>query len=356
MKYYRLIPLTILFAILSVFSLATITGLFNSIPKNGFSRNFLGEMTVEKKVEKPSQLKRCIGKMNNRLWFTTSIANELYSSNMVLDDFRKEQLNMPLYPKWQSANIHFIQSEQLLSWAPQVPALYQIETGGDKKTNTVVLPTTFTRGLILSPTSYILRAFLPKGKSYEQVFVKYNSTTNSIVKGKAVIEDIGDLGMLTDGMLHFDTTTSLAIYVQYFSNNVTWIDTNLNVIHRGHTIDTFTHTRASMEVYKKDKKTQKATFNAPPQFINLYSKVYNGLLFNYSGKRADNEETEGYTGGSKIDIYTISNGKYLGTLKIPLLERGAMESFDIIDGHLIAIYKDQISLFKISDELFTSNR
>lgn len=351
MKKYRFIMLTILLAIISMVTLASFTGLFSPIEKNGFNRFFLGELKSKTNLKRPSSIKGLIGKNVGRIWFSTSIANELYSADLKLGDVRLEKVNTPLNQKWQNAFLHFFENGRFYSWAPQVPALYGTNPGHDQGISAFRFPHTFTRGLMIGPASFIMRAFLPKGKSYEQAFIRYNARMDSLLVNRSITEDLGDLGMLTDGMLHYDTASHLAIYVQYFSNNITWLDTNLNVVRRGHTIDTFSHIGASMEVLQGSANRKKATFNAPPKFINIDSKVYKGLLFNYSGKRADNEEKEGYVGGSKIDVYLSIDGKYLGSWKVPSFGKDFMESFDIIDGQLLAIYKNQIVLFNIEQRL-----
>lgn len=347
----RGIILTIALASLSVIAFGAFTGMFKPIRKNGFTRIFLKELKVDNSVEKPEDLRIYVGAKSNRLYFATKEVNQLYSCDYRLQAFKKERLEIPITQKWQNNYRHFIVGDSLYSWAPQIPALYSMAIQETKGLNVIKLPYTFTRGQRIGPNSLLIRSFYPADSAFEQRFIKYNSNAEILFKNEDVTEHLNDGGMLTDGMLHYDSLNHLAVYVHFFSNQLIWLDSNLKVLKRGHTIDTFAHIDGKMEVFKKGN-AKKATYSSPPRMVNLYSQVYKGLLFNYSARRADNEEEEGYIGGSKIDLYRLDDGRYLGTLKIPSIAKETMDSFSLIDGHLIAIYQNHIVLYALDLGLF----
>ncbi|WP_461791546.1 hypothetical protein [Pedobacter sp.] len=352
MKTIKATALTILTASLSVLLLAIVTGLFKPIPKNGFNRKILTQLQAIHQIEKPEQLLTYIGKYHNRYYFSGKKVNKLFSYGTNLNGLKEYTLDIPYNQKWQNNFAHAINGDSIYSWAAQVPAIYSFAINGTHTLTTTKLPYTFTRAQQIGGRNYLLRSFDPTDSVFEQVFIKYNAATGSMIKNTSVTEHLNDGGMLTDGMLLFDSSSLTALYIYFFANQLIWLDTNLNIIRRGHTIDTFATVTGSIEIYQKGSG-KRATFNAPPKIVNLYSQLSGGYLFNLSAKQEDNETKERFNGGNKIDIYKFSNGQYVGSLKIPSINKEQFESFAIVDGQLLAIYKSYLVSYPLAELLLS---
>lgn len=337
-------------ASLSVLCLAAVKGFFTQAPKNGFVRQYIGGIIESSLLDKPADLLGFIGATGDSLYFSTKRADVIYRSTRSFANLELVQYKIPTPKLWLRNFKHFVQGDSLFSWAPNVPALISISLKNPTSIHEVRLPHNFTRAIRMTANTFLLRSFDTPNTQKDQIFLKFNSITGDSSKRKGITKYFNDWGMLTDGILNFDSLSGLAAYVHFFSNEITWIDSNLNPVRRTLTIDTTHNIAGSTETYTT-KGLTKETFNKPPEVVNLYSQIYCGYLFNYSAKKADNQSMPA---GADIDIYSTSDGKYAGTLSLPTIADGTMQTFGFVDSHLIAIYKKHIVVYKIDLALFNN--
>jgi len=336
------ISLSIIAAIISVLALAAITHLFSPPSNNGFSRKLLATPLALSRVERPSGLEAFAGCFNNYLYFATRKMDELYICDSQLNNFRLIKLNIPFNQKWSNNYRYFIENDTLYCWAAQVPALFKIDLETLSLIEKIELPYPYSRGVKLSPTTMIIRSSDPTDDLLDQVFIKYDNSNGISAKRHDVSPIFNDAGMGTSGQLLYSREEGMAIYVHTFSNQVVWLDSNLNIRDRTTTIDTFNHFNAKMTMIGSSKE-RKITFGAPPNVINIVSTTYKGFLLNYSAKRADNEGN--LPNHSSIDGYALTDGTYVGTIAIPTIDREKIIDFGIVNGHILAIYKKHLALY-----------
>lgn len=128
------------------------------------------------------------------------------------------------------------------------------------------------------------------------------------------------------------------------------MDTNLNLLQTGKTIDTFSSYQASAKGITKNGKTS-FSYGAPPKVINSLISADNGMLYVLSQMKADNEDNDTRAKNSVIDIYNMGSSGYVGSLYVPDEAGKRMIAFKVTDGELLAIYTNKLKQFRINSLL-----
>lgn len=154
-----------------------------------------------------------------------------------------------------------------------------------------------------------------------------------------------------DGTLQYDKDENLVVYVYYYRNQYIVMDTSLNLINRGRTIDTVTHAQIKVDsIIKKDSYTY--TMSAPPLVINKMSCVYKGLLFINSNQLAKNEDIEAFNQSSVIDVYDLTNYQYQFSFYVPHYNSNKMKEFKFYDNKFFARFDHYILSYDLNENVF----
>jgi hypothetical protein len=200
----------------------------------------------------------------------------------------------------------------------------------------------FSRFALLNDQSAALRGF--NASFDDELFRKVNMPTATYIEEKDITDKTAGGGFVTDGMLHYDKRTGRVVYNFFYCNRLLFLDTNLNLLQTGNTIDTFkTYTAGAKAV--RTTQGVSYTFSKPPELLSLHSCVSDGKLFIYSRLKADNDETEIYKNHTVIDVYDILSGKYDGSLYVP---GKRMLKFRVFDNRLYAIYPDALVTYQLT--------
>jgi hypothetical protein len=195
----------------------------------------------------------------------------------------------------------------------------------------------------ISKNSFIARLYHPELK--RNILAKFQLDSSNIRTAINILEKQVDGLFCTDGVLNFDTKTKYLTYVYYYRNSFVTIDTNLNVLQHGKTIDTVSHARIQVATISSDGTS---TLSSPPLMINKRSSVSNGLLFVNSMLLAKNEEYNSLTNRSVVDVYTLKEGYYKFSFYIPNYKGFEMSYFKVIDTKLIAIFDRYILTYELN--------
>lgn len=209
--------------------------------------------------------------------------------------------------------------------------------------------------------------FIMKGKSYFSFIQPIDSTTlifratlNSTktnTLGRITISDTNYLkfepqliqkqidGIFdTDGQLFFNSYSNRVVYVYAYRNEYIVADGDLNLIHRGNTIDTVSQAKLTVVKVKSNGETKLA---APPLLVNKASAVYRNLLFINSQLPGQFENLEMWKSASIIDIYDVSAKKYLSSFYIYDLDSKKLKNFYVNGNHLYVLIDDKIVIYKL---------
>ena len=215
------------------------------------------------------------------------------------------------------------------------PTILQGELNSLNIKRTPLKDTHFIELIPLSTSSFILKTY---DSVLEQNILSKNTLhPTDIKKPPNVLEKQIDGLFCVNGDLHYDDSLSHLVYVYSYRNQFILLDTNLNIIYKGRTIDTVS--RAQIKVSElKSGKEKKFVLSSPPLIVNKKSCISNNLLFIQSGLIANNENRNSFYRKSVIDIYNLRNGQYKFSFYLPEYKNKKVSDFIVHDGVLIALY------------------
>lgn len=159
-------------------------------------------------------------------------------------------------------------------------------------------------------------------------------------KGLTLKKQIDGL-LCTDGLLQYSKELHEVIYTYRYRNQFIRMDTNLNVLGYGKTIDTVSV--AKISVVELDGRI---TMAKPPLAVNNDAYVAGEYLFIQSNLTARNDLIDN-KGKKVIDVYKISDSSYRFSFYIYDLDGVRMDSFMIKNHKLIALFNNSIFIYNI---------
>jgi hypothetical protein len=144
----------------------------------------------------------------------------------------------------------------------------------------------------------------------------------------------------TSGKLLYDRQNDHTVYVYTYRNKYVVLDSALSQVAQGKTIDTVSRARIKVTTVKS---TNTVAIAQPSVVVNKSAAVHRDLLFINSGKMADNDDPAEFDEHSAIDVYQLSNRRYLFTFYIP---GKSVREIVLFEKHAIALYEDKVVLFR----------
>ena len=149
----------------------------------------------------------------------------------------------------------------------------------------------------------------------------------------------------TDGTLNYDPGTQQLIYTYYYRNEYILLDKDLNIVTRGHTIDTTSTAHIKVAKINSDKSV---TLASPPEFVNLRSSLSGNWLFIQSPVKAINDLENEFAKNSTIDIYSVGDDKYRYSIYIPDINRKKISAFEVHGKNLYVIQDKFLTIFQLN--------
>ena len=209
----------------------------------------------------------------------------------------------------------------------------------------------FTEAIPLSPTSVAIRIF--------------SRLTHTYVLGKETIQPPYlqlEPGILTkqvdglfcmDGMLHYNRETNQLVYLYYYRNQFICMDSSLNVLYRGKTIDTISHAQIKVAALRSESSI---TLAAPPLTVNNRSCVSGNHLFVHSNLLASNERRETFEQASVIDVYDLRDGAYRFSFYLFNPEKQKLHDITVTGDRLIAMFGKHLYTYKLAGKYFSPSK
>jgi len=311
-----------------------------SSSQNGFNRVFY-KSTISPLYysEKLKGSRDICGIKNNAIYFETGIPGVLIETDSTLSNEHSITFDLPARELIQTLFTTFVDSATCYIMAANIPLIIKVDMN-TKSYNVFHFPgQLYSESIALGENDYVFRCYKKFSGKLNQVFVKGNPVTNSLIEENNISEKKGDAGFSSDGHLLFDGSTHRVVYLEYYSNHFICMDTLLHLIYRSHTIDTFNNETVKA-VWNKTGQAENITNGSPLHEINLESTAANGKLYVHSAIKADNERKENFLNNSVIDVYQISNGHYLHSFYIPQYKGENMKGFGVAPAKLIVLYHD----------------
>ena len=205
----------------------------------------------------------------------------------------------------------------------------------------------FDEAVPISGNTLALRAI--KKDALEYTLGKKNLYPSFFRSNPDLLEKQIDGIFSTDGILNYEPAKHILVYTYYYRNQYICMDTNLNLIYRGKTIDTTSV--AKIKLGKINSENQ-VTFSAPPLMVNKYCSVTGDNLFINSTLRAKNENEKSAEGTSVIDVYDLKKGIYRFSFYISGYADYKLKSFRVFQHKFIGIFDHYLISYDLNPEYF----
>ena len=204
----------------------------------------------------------------------------------------------------------------------------------------------FNAFLPISPSCLIVRTF--DHELEQNILASVTWDSSKIKRREYVLEKQGDGVFSVDGMLLHDPNSDCFVYLYYYSNQFLCLDTDLNLIYKGNTIDTISTAQMDVVTIASEQRT---TFASPPLRVNIKGAIGGNKLFVNSGLMADNEDDRSFNQMSIIDLYSLQNGQYHFSFYLPKHKGEKVSEFKVFDDKLVAIYGQYLVIYDLNKSI-----
>ncbi|WP_276484252.1 hypothetical protein [Paraflavitalea pollutisoli] len=278
------------------------------------------------------------GVKDNRLYFQTVYPNKVLVTDFDFKNHVEKTLNVPSDDTTASMFTLLLKDNGLTIAASNTPALFAADEGSASTRMYHFPQRSFTRVVMIAPDSYVFRGRDTAVKTKDQTFFKGSPAAGITGREDNVSKKVGDYGMSTDGILDYDKTSNLIVYVPFYGNQFICLDTNLHKKYEVTTVNDKSKEINSIGV--TDAQGQKMVTNVgPKRLLNTYSNVHDGTLYIKSDARSQLQPAATFANNSTIDMYDIASGRYKGSFYIPDHQGEKPFSFRVTDQSVIALYK-----------------
>lgn len=200
----------------------------------------------------------------------------------------------------------------------------------------------FDRVKVISKNSLVIRCY-QYGESVLQKITVYPR----LIKSKAFpLSDKANSSFAIDGYMVYNKSKTRLFYIKYYCNQFMCLDTNLNLIYTAHTIDTNGTAKVKVTEINR-KRTKEKLMSAPPLQVNKRSYTNGSWLYVQSLLVSDNESFAASKTYTVIDVYSVSNGKYHHSFKVPNYNSQKFNDFAVAGNRLFAVYGHYLLRYEI---------
>lgn len=227
-----------------------------------------------------------------------------------------------------------------------VPCIFKGNLSDEKAILQHVKIPGFTKAEVVDSTTFIIRTL---SKNHEHLLA-----TISLINGfdrtdnPALLQRQRDGIFDTDGAMHYSAELKKFVYLYYYRNEYIVADEKLQLVHRGHTIDTTSKAKLEI-VYVKDRKQR--TFAAPPFLVNRLSMLHRNLLFVNSTLMGKYDTTKMWENANFIDVYDILSKAYLFSFYVYKVDGEKIDDLIVTDTHLFILLGCNIVTYRLSENL-----
>jgi uncharacterized protein (UPF0332 family) len=331
---------------ISIPVLINIQSRYTDIDSNGFKRTFKGNsLTYIKSIKKEQDIYRIAGHLQDKIYFARLLPGLLYETNLQLDNLKPYSITQIPATGHHVSYQCIIDSTNIYFSIGNFKKIYSTNLISRSPINSISSEYVFTRSAVLSPSSFVFRCF--QGKNGPLFIKKKSSVIQTYYKDNGEYAKMDPSGIITDGLLQYDKTTSSLLYSYFYQSNILVLDTNLSFRGFIPTIDQLNKNKTKSGLVNNDKNYQLYTNITPHYFINTYSYTYGGQLYLVSAIQSNDENATFFNNNTVVDVYNIDKRQYGYSFYIPLFNGEKVKEFMINRDNLIAMYKTNIVLFHL---------
>lgn len=195
----------------------------------------------------------------------------------------------------------------------------------------------------IDTSSFALRYYSKSQESYELALEA--SEEPFFTPNYDLLEKQIDGFFSVDGMLHYNKELRKVIYLYKYRNEYMVMDKRLNLLNRYNTLDTISQARLNSEEIKSENSF---TLTSQPAVTQRMSAVSGNYLYINSGLLAQNEKEEQFKQNMVIDVYNLTQGKYVHSFYLSRYKNKRISDFKVIGNKLLAIHDQYLVTYNIS--------
>lgn len=345
----RFFPVRIIL-ITTVFSTTAIVVLFLSSEeiihhKNPFIRRY---------PQHPIALKKTIDLKFNSYYFAGHANQKIYLGNFTdplhmveIDPISNQQRSIKIIVK--SKDIHYKMVKIIINGSyfylmdGNIPFILRGNTTDWKITKEFKSCPYFSIAQPIDSSTIAFRS--SRGKNAEHVLGIFNpdSIPNTNYNERLLQKQLDGV-FDTDGILLSKVSKKGIVYLYYYRNEFIVADKNINLLSRGHTIDTIS--KAQIKVaFLKDRGERKMA--APPLIVNESAVICQNLLFVQSKIPGRFEPEKLWKQAEIIDVYNLSNKTYLLSFAIYKSQNKKLQYFYVTSTNLYALVSNELIIYDL---------
>lgn len=228
-----------------------------------------------------------------------------------------------------------------------VPVVYQGNIAEFKAKVVMDKNIFFTDAAVLGNSQLAIRGQKPpKGEHILGLLQTGNNPEATFHDGLLIKQQDGIFD--TDGEMAYNSEKGRLIYFYYYRNEFIVTDSVLQLIYRGHTIDTITNTKLKIVTIKGSGDTKLAS---PPTFVNRRIATEGNLLFVHSMLRGQKESAKEWRNNTAIDVYSLMDGTYQFSFYIPHSGNDALREFAVTPKGIYTIKGKTLYSYPFGEEI-----
>ncbi|WP_268223529.1 hypothetical protein [Sinomicrobium oceani] len=209
----------------------------------------------------------------------------------------------------------------------------------------------FNRAVPIGPKSFVLKTM--SSQTRQRILAKATDISPYVKLVPGLLEKQIDGIFCTDGKLYYNKDLAQVVYVYDYRNQFIVMDTTLNLLFRGNTIDTTTRVKIKTASLYSGKTKQLA---APPFLVNKTCATSGDYLFVHSNLMAKNENVETFRNTVVIDVYHLKNNTYEFSFYIQPYKNYKLSHFYVADNYLVAIHGQYLVVYNMHLDSFRKDR
>jgi len=203
------------------------------------------------------------------------------------------------------------------------------------------------RFVAVSTKTIIARARHNYDKESNRAFVKLKLSDKMITNKRYSLPKQENGFFANDGQLSYDHKNGRLLYMYFYRGEFLCLDTNLNLLYKGKSIDTVTSVKIktaiiNLKATKTGGSIKQITQASPPSVVSRYMTVSSGRLYILSALKSDKEKPATFATNHAVDVYDLKNGRYLHSFYIPKYKGIKLNQFQIKGKSLIGIYDTEL--------------
>lgn len=195
---------------------------------------------------------------------------------------------------------------------------------------------------------FILRTYTGFNASTAQAELQRYSITVPTISSPITftLQKQKEVQFSTKGHLLYNRYLQRLIYVYLYRNQFDVMDTTLQRVLEGNTLDTIKQVNLTPH---KNLTTDITVLANKLPVVNRAVCTTDSLLYIHSGMMADNETLKAFKKNNVVDIYNLANGSYQFSFYIPNYKEQSLHSFKVYQDKLIVLYRYAIVIYTMPE-------